>query len=242
MRYSHNIKAIRKRKHAFKISLVFTFFIVFLIAVLGFTTLNAQEFFLGFLDSLGRVITAYLIALVISILVVLLVTSTSFLESLFIPILDALQSFPSFALFPLLIVWFGRSSVDVIIILVLEMIWPMIFTFISAQKQIRNDILDASKIFGATKLKYLIFVLFPLLYPAIVTGSIVAWGEAWETIIAAEIIVNVPGVGNYLSLAGNNGQSNVLVIGILSLLLILFIINKYLWLSLLNASTKYQQE
>lgn len=122
------------------------------------------------------------------------------------------------------------------------MIWPLIFTILSAQKQIRTDVSEAAKVFGANNLKYLIYVLFPLLYPSIITGSIIAWGEAWETIIAAEIIVNVPGVGNYLSQAGNNSQSNVLVIGILSLLLILFIINKYLWLSLLNASSKYQQE
>lgn len=242
MRYSHNIRLIRKRKHVLKISAVFTIFILALIGILGFTTLNAQEFFFGFLQSLTRIVIAYFIVLFISIATVLFVTSTAFLESIFIPILDALQSFPSFALFPLLIVWFGKNSIDVIIILVLEMIWPLIFTILSAQKQIRTDVTEAAKVFGANKFKYLIYVLFPLLYPSIITGSIIAWGEAWETIIAAEIIANVPGVGNYLSQAGNNNQSNVLVIGILSLLLILFIINKYLWLSLLNASSKYQQE
>jgi len=242
VRYSHNIKTIRKRKHVFKISIFFTFILIILIIVLGFTALDAKQFFFGFLESLGRVITAYLFAITIAIITAILVTSTSFIESVFIPILDALQSFPSFALFPLLIVWFGKSSIDVIIILVLEMIWPILFTILSAQKQIKTDLLDASKIFGAKGIKYFLYFLFPLLLPAIVTGSIVAWGEAWETIIAAEIIVNVPGVGNYLSVAGNNNQTGILVIGIFILLLILFIINKYLWLSLLNISTKYQQE
>lgn len=242
MRYSHNIRLIRKRKHVFKISAVFSIFILVLIGVLGFTTLNAQEFFFGFLQSLTRIVIAYFIVLFISIVTVLFVTSTAFLESLFVPILDALQSFPSFAIFPLLIVLFGKSSIDVIIILVLEMIWPLIFTILSAQKQIRTDVSEAAKVFGANNFKYLIYVLFPLLYPSIITGSIIAWGEAWETIIAAEIIANVSGVGNYLSTAGANNQTNILIIGILSLLLILFLINKYLWLSLLNASAKYQQE
>ncbi|HKC14991.1 MAG TPA: ABC transporter permease subunit [Patescibacteria group bacterium] len=242
MRYTHNIKTIRKRKHVVKISVIFTILLVALILILGFTTLDAKQFFLGFLESFWRVIVAYLVAISIAIFTTIIITSTTTLESIFIPILDALQSFPSFALFPLLIVWFGRNSIDVIIILVLEMVWPILFTLLSAQKQIKTDLMEASKIFGAGGINYFLYVLLPLLFPAIVTGSIVAWGEAWETIIAAEIIVNVTGVGNYLSTAGNNNQTGVLVIGILLLLLILFIINKYIWLSLLNMSTKYQQE
>ena len=166
----------------------------------------------------------------------------SSLESIIIPILDALQSFPAFAIFPLLIIWFGRSSIDVVIILILEMIWPMIFTILSGQKQIKKDVLEAAKIFGAKGLRSLFYVTLPLLFPAIITGSIVAWGEAWETIIAAEIIVNVQGVGNYLSVAGQNNQINVLTIGILLLLFVLFILNKYIWLPLLNISTRYQEE
>ncbi len=242
MRYTHNIKAIRKRKHILKISAVITALLVILILFLGFTTLDAKQFFGGFLESSARVLIAYFVALAVAMVTVLFVTSTTAIESVFVPVLDALQSFPSFALFPLLIVWFGKGSLDVIIILVLEMIWPILFTLITAQKQIKQDITEASKIFGAKGIKYILYVLLPMLFPAIITGSIVAWGEAWETLIAAEIIVNVAGVGTYLTKAGSNGQTQVLIIGILLLLLILFIFNKYVWLPLLNMSTKYQQQ
>ena len=242
MRYTHNIRMIRKRKHVVTLSALITILTIILIIFLGFTTLDAKKFFLGFLDSLGRVIIAYFISLVISLATILIITSSEVMESISVPVLDALQSFPAFALFPLLIIWFGKSSLDVIIILVLEMIWPIIFTLLSSQKQIRGDLVEAAKIFGARGIKYLLYVLLPLLLPAIVTGSIVAWGQAWETIIAAEIIVNVSGVGNYLSVAGQNNQTSILVIGILLLLLILFIINKYIWLPFLNISTKYREE
>ena len=242
MRYTHNIKIIRKRKHTLKISLVLTIILAVLILFLGFTKLDAKLFFGGFLESSIRVLIAYFLALTIAVVTVLIVTSSLAVESVMVPILDAFQSFPAFALFPLLIVWFGKGSLDVIIILVLEMIWPIIFTLITAQKQIKQDLVEASKIFGAKGAKYIFYVLFPIMLPAIITGSIVAWGEAWETIIAAEIIVSVPGLGTYLAKAGNSGQTPVLIIGILLLLLLLFIINKYVWLSLLNTSTKYQQE
>lgn len=242
MRYTHNIKIIRRRKHAFKISFVFTLFILILIGILGFTLLDAKQFFLGFFESLLRVSLSYTITLFLAIGITLFVTASSTIEAFSLPILDVLQSFPSFALFPLFVVWFGRTSVVPVAILIITMIWPMIFTLITAQKQIRQDLLDAAKIYRASGNKFFLFVLFPLLFPAIITGSLIAWGEAWEAIIAAEIIVSVPGVGTYLAAAGTEHHTSILIIGILLLLLILFLINKYLWLSLLNISTKNQQE
>ena len=242
MRYTHGFKIIRKRKHVLSISLLITGVIIILILVLGFTVLDAKQFFFGFVESLLRVSFAYIISLTLAIILSLIVISSKTVENLTLPILDVLQSFPSFALFPLFVIWFGRTSVVTIFILIISMIWPILFTILSAQKQIKEELIEAAHSFGATGYKYLIYVSMPLLFPSIVTGSIVAWGEAWETIIAAEIIVGVPGVGTYLANSGQNVQSATLLIGIVLLLMILFIINKYVWLTLLNSSTKYQQE
>ena len=242
MRYTHSLRLIRKRKHVKKISLLITLFLIVLILVLGFTTLDAKQFFLGFLESLIRVTIAYLISIVLAISISLIVIASPKIEAITVPILDVLQSFPSFALFPLFVIWFGKTAAVTIFILIITMVWPILFTLLSSQKQIKEDLIEAAHSFGATGVKYLIYVLLPLLFPAIVTGSIVSWGEAWEAIIAAEIIVSIPGIGTYLAQAGTNNNSQILVIGIFLLLAILFLLNKYLWLPLLNLSTKYQQE
>jgi len=241
MRYSWGIHHIRQRRHVVKISLILSGLIILLILLLGFTTLDAAKFFGGFGLSLVRVVIAYFIALAIAIFTALTVTSSKVLESAFIPILDALQSFPAFALFPLLIVWFGRTAPVIIIILVIEMVWPILFTVLTAKKQIREDLIEAAHAFDVRGYNFLKWVLFPLILPGIVTGSIVAWGEAWETIIAAEIIVSISGVGTYLSTVASTNPKQM-VIGIGLLLLLLFLLNKYIWLPLLNRSTKYQQE
>lgn len=242
MRYTHGLKIIRQRKHALNISLIITAISIILILVLGFTALDAQKFFFGFFESLTRVTVSYVISLILAVVIALIVSSSKTIEGISVPILDVLQSFPSFALFPLFVLWFGRTALVTIIILIISMIWPILFTILSAQKQMRTDLVEAAHAFGAKGQKYLIYVLFPLMFPAIITGSIVAWGEAWEAIIAAEIIVNVPGVGTYLAQNGEKLNSTVLLIGILLLLMLLFILNKYIWLPLLNMSTKYQQE
>jgi NitT/TauT family transport system permease protein len=242
MRYTHSIVTIRKRKNVLTISIIFTIFLLAIILTLGFTALNAQQFFLGFILSLLRVSVAYIISLILALLIALFVFSSNKIEAISLPVLDVLQSFPSFALFPLFVVWFGRTAIVTILILIIAMIWPILFTLITAQKQLRQDLIEAAKMFGATGNKYILYVLLPLLFPAIITGSIVSWGEAWEAIIAAEIIIAIPGVGTYLAISASNNQTHILIIGILLLLLILFILNKYIWLPLLNISTKYQQE
>jgi NitT/TauT family transport system permease protein len=114
----------------------------------------------------------------------------------------------------------------------------MLFTILTGKKEIDEEILEAAHIFKAKGIAYYSSVFFPLLLPAIVTGSIIAWGEAWETIIAAEIIVNVPGVGTYLA-QNAESQPRVLAVGIIALMTILFLVNKYVWLKLLKKSTQY---
>lgn len=242
MRYTHGIHAIRSRKHVFKFSLIISFIILVLVFLLGFSELNAQKFFVGFAESLSRVTIAYFIALFLAVIISLGVTSSRVIEDIFVPVLDVLQSFPSFALFPLLVLWFGKSSVVTILILILAMIWPILFTILTSQKQIKESLSDAAKIYQAKNYKYTLYVLFPLIFPAVITGSLVAWGEAWETIIAAEIIVNIQGVGSYLADVAGSSRPEKLAIGIILLLLLLFLINKYIWLPLLNISTKYNQE
>ncbi len=242
MRYTHNFKLIRHRKHQVKISLIITAVLLILVLVLGFTKLDADQFFLGFFESLVRVTTAYFVSVILAVILSLIVMISRKVEEIMLPILDVMQSFPSFALFPLFVLWLGRTSIVTIFILIITMIWPILFTLLSAQKQMKEDLLEAAQFFGAKGWRYLVYVMFPLYLPALVTGSIVAWGEAWEAIIAAEIIVKVPGVGTYLAQSGDNLNSQVLLIGITLLLILLFILNKYIWLPLLNLTTKYQQE
>ncbi len=241
MRDKINFRILRHR-HLFTVSIAITIVVIGLIIFLGFTLLDARLFFFGFAQSLGRVLVAYVLSLILAILLALTATASSSVEEAMVPVLDALQSIPSFALFPLFVIWFGKTSIITIVILVINMIWPILFAILSAKKQIREDLLEAAQVFGARRFKYFGLVLIPLLFPSIISGSVVAWGEAWEAIIAAEILVNVVGVGSYLAFLGANNNQKILLVGITLLLMVLFILNKFIWIPLLNMSTRYQQE
>lgn len=241
MRYTHHFPVIRRRKHAVHLSLFFLLIIYIMIFVYGFSQVSAKEFTLGFLQSFFRVIAAYAISVSIALIIAIAVTGKKVVEDTALPILDALQSFPSFSILPLLLAFYGHSSGVAIFVLVIAMIWPILFSILTSLKSENEETLEAATVFGARGINRLVFVTLPLTLPALVTGSIVAWGEAWETVLAAEIIIQIPGVGTYLSRASENGQNTVLIIGILLLMVTLFIINKFFWIPLLNKSTQYQQ-
>lgn len=246
-RYGHPRKTHHarfwRRKHQRIIS--FTCIVVVLITLLLVsrnTTINWLEFYTFFLSSLLSVVIAYAIAAFLAMVLALASTKNKVVENLMVPVLDVAQSFPTFALIPLLIAIFGTNRWVVIFFLVITIIWPIVFTLISAIKTEREDLSQAATIYGAKGLKRLWYYRLPDMFPAFVTGSIIGWGEAWEALIGAEIIAKVLGVGSLLGHLGESGSVKQLILGIVMYLFLIFILNEIIWIPLLNISSRYQNE
>jgi len=251
MRYSAGLHTSKKHnilKYRWRSALVSWIWIIATLLVLSFlvniSSLDLGQMFGGFLLSLIRTTVAYLIAAFCAIVIALSITSSKTIENIFLPVFDVLQSFPSFALFPVLVVALQNSPETVIIsVLTITMIWPILFSIIGGIKNRRQDFEEAATIFGARGWKRLVYFTFPELMPSIITGSIVGWGEGWEFIIGAELLVKAHiGIGSYLGVLGENQQNLSLAFGIVILLLLLYIINRLIWLPLLSKATSYSSE
>lgn len=251
MRYSNILHSSRRHnvlKNHLKSSLISWGWIFLIISIISFLigsfSLDSKALLEGFAASLIRTSIAYILAVVTAIIIAILITSHKVLEDLFLPVFDVLQSFPSFALFPVLVIAL-KNSPEAIIILVLTitMIWPILFSIIGGVKNRREDWEEAATIFGAKGFKRLTHFTLPCLFPSIVTGSIVGWGEGWEFIIGAELLVKTKiGIGYYLGILGEGQKNLLLALGIVFLLMLLFIINKLFWLPLLNKATEFSSE
>lgn len=241
MRYSSHFKVSQIRRLSSRLIINLCVTAVIMVALFIIFRIDLSVFLGDFWLSLTRVSIGYVIALLLALVLTLVTLQTAISENILLPILDVLQSFPSFALIPLLAIYFGRSHTSVIIVLSIAMIWPILFATISAFKGIKPDLAEAATIFGAVGWKRLWYFTLPAISSGIVTGSIVAWGEAWDVIIGAEIILRTPGLGQYFSRFGETASIRpLLAIG--GLLLIIYLINKLLWLPLLTQVTKYQNE
>jgi ABC-type nitrate/sulfonate/bicarbonate transport system permease component len=190
--------------------------------------------------SFSRILISYLIAASLAWLFAILFYKGK-AEIIALPIFDVLQSFPTFAALPLAVFLWGPSNTTIIIFLTITIIWPIFFSIISSLKLIKQDWQEVTQITNLKGSNYLRKYLFPISIPGLVTGSIIGLGEGWEALVATEIIVGVRnGLGNFFDRFSNN--PTITVFGILGFLLIIFAINKTVWIPLLEKSHKMMEE
>ena len=188
-----------------------------------------------------RLALSYGVALVLGVSVALVVGWSPFGDALF-PFFDILQNLPSFALIPLFIYFLGFTDMMIILFAVSSIVWPILFSVLTAIKSAHADLNDAASIFGAHGIRRILYYLAPLSYPAILTGSIVGIAIGWESVIGAEIISDVSGFGAFIKGADVTGISQAAVAGMLAILVIVFIVNRLVWAPLLAGSNKRYAE
>ncbi|HYU64644.1 MAG TPA: hypothetical protein VEK36_00025, partial [Candidatus Paceibacterota bacterium] len=98
-----------------------------------------------------------------------------------------------------------------------------------------SDWQEAVAVSGLSGSAYVRYFLWPVSLPGLITGSIVGLGDGWEALIATEIIVRIKtGVGSFFQSFANN--PTMTFFGIFGFLLLIFSINKLVWLPLLEWS------
>ena len=212
------------------------------------------------LFSLSRLVTAYLIALGWTLAAGILIARSQRLSRWLAPIFDIGQSIPATALFPLVVIilvnpfrntpYLGVTlNFASIILLLTGMQWYLLFNIVGAVNSVPNDINEATKAYGVKGGRYVKQILIPAAFPAILIGSIQAWGGGWNALIVSEYIdpnANVPGLGSFLVEASN--LSNVLLSSVeifaalLAMTATVLAINRLVWRRLLRRADRYKFE
>lgn len=213
---------------------------IYLLVFSRLANLHAGELGVNVFLSFGRILLAYCIAVVLA-----WIFAASFYRgkrgAVALPIFDVLQSFPTFAVLPLAVYLFGASNVTVITFLVLTIIWPILFSIVSSLKLIKHDWEEAVEVSGVRGFDYVRLFLIPASVPGIITGSIIGIGEGWEALIATEIIAGIKnGLGSFFQTFSQNAA--VTTFGVLGFLVLIFSINKLVWLPLLEWSHRELEE
>lgn len=214
--------------------------LLFLLAFSQYAKIDTQRLFSDLSISFVRLLVAYFFAAILA-----WAGAISFYRGrramIALPIFDVLQSFPTFAALPLATYFWGPSSETVVVFLVLTIIWPIFFSLVSSLKLVRKDWEEAAAIAGLRGFDYIRRFLWPISLPGLITGSIIGLGEGWEALVATEIITGVKmGLGTFFSQYSQ--VPAITALGILSLLLFIFSINKVTWLPLLEWSHNRMEE
>ena len=237
-RSHHSFKLHKSRRY-------FLFYLFFLLIIIGTVIVIMAEtselpltaILTSLALSLYRLVVAYLISLVAAIGLAILVGNSKLGDAL-IPFFDLLQNLPSFALIPLFAFLFGYTNKMAIIFAASSILWPILFYMIHALMTARRDWSDAATVFGASGLKRVLYYSIPLSIPALVTGSIVGFSIGWEAVIGIEIIGLGNGIGSFLNSA-ISADRMAFSIGLATLLLVVLLLNRLVWMPLLKRSNLY---
>ena len=176
------------------------------------TDVTAFELAALTLLSLSRLLMAYAIALSWTLGAGILIARSQRLSRLLVPIFDIGQSIPATALFPIVVILlvdpfrnspllgFTLNLASVLLILT-GMQWYLLFNIVGAVNSVPNDLLEATAAYRIRGRRFVREILIPASFPAILIGSIQAWGGGWNALIVSEYIgpnANVPGLGSFL--------------------------------------------
>jgi NitT/TauT family transport system permease protein len=186
-----------------------------------------------------RVVLGYLASVSIALPLALLIYRRPRAGKVVLPAVEIVASVPATALFPLLVFALVPSvglEGTSILMLVTGMIWYLFFNILSGLRAIPPDLEEAAASFGLRRDQYYRRLVLPAMFPALVTGSITAFGGGWNALIVAEYFSSgtrtfqVPGIGDLLNIGNNEaGGLPLLLVALFTLILTVVSVNEVLW-------------
>lgn len=176
-------------------------------------------------SSLIRLVLGYPIACLLGGLLGLLAgLSRSFAQYLR-SLIAILQSIPPITWIPFLIILFGFGNIPIVTVIVIASFFPMALSVMNATEGVNKTHLEVARVLGANKAALLRKVYLPETLPAFITGAQVAFGNAWRSLIASEMVGGAAaGLGYGIRFAGETAQMggvlmHIVVIGAIASIL-----------------------
>ncbi|MBD0713382.1 ABC transporter permease, partial [Streptomyces sp. CBMA370] len=133
------------------------------------------------------------------------------------PAVTFLRTLPPLAYLSLLVIWFGIDESPKIWLLVIAALPPITAATAAAVRGVPGDLVEAARALGAGPLSVLLSVRLPAALPEILTGVRIAVGIAYTSVVAAETINGVPGIGGMIRDAQRYNQTDLVIAGLLAI-------------------------
>ena len=167
--------------------------------------------------SVRRILIGSGIGIVLGIAVGLVIGTVPVFRHAFEPFLTFLRQLPPLAYFSLLIIWLGIDESPKIWLLVIAAMPPIAVATAAAVSGIHEDHIHAAKSLGARRRDLVRLVVIPAALPEILVGIRIGVGVAYTSVVAAETVNGVPGIGGMIRDAQRYNQTDTVILGILLL-------------------------
>ncbi|MFE9252736.1 ABC transporter permease [Streptomyces sp. NPDC007088] len=164
--------------------------------------------------SLRRIAFGAGIGIASGVVLGLVMGTIGWVRSLFEPWVTFLRTLPPLAYFSLLIVWLGINEEPKITLLAVAAFPPVVVATTTAVVAVPRQLLEAARALGASGRDVIRDVVLPSALPEIFTGVRLAVGVAYSSLVAAELVNGLPGIGGMVKDAANYNNTPVVLVGI----------------------------
>jgi len=137
-------------------------------------------------------------------------------EALLNPAFLLLRPIPPLAWIPLAIVWLGLEDGSKILVIFVAAFVPSVINSYTGVRNIDTPVMEASQMLGVRGWRLVRQVLIPASLPMIFTGLRLSLQASWTTLVAAELVGAVTGLGQILNQAAQDIFPAMILVGMIS--------------------------
>jgi len=141
------------------------------------------------------------------------------------PLFDLIKPIPGIAWIPVAITLFGIGLIPKVLVIGLATLIPSVVNSYTGICQTKDVHIWVAEVFGASKIKTLFLVAIPSAIPYLMTGMKVALGNAWATIVGAEMLAANMGLGYLITLCRGIYRTDVIIAGMICIGIVGAILN-----------------
>ena len=212
--------------------------------------LSALPVYAGY--SLLRIALAYVLSLLFAVTYGYIAAYRPGAERFMSPLLDVLQSIPVLSFLPgvmlaMAALFPGRQlgvEMGAVLLIFTGQVWNMAFSFYASLKSIPREMREAATIYRFNWWQRFIQIELPFATIGLVWNSMMSVAGAWFFLMACEQFgdFRLPGLGSYLQSAADNGDTRSILLGIVTMVAVIVLIDQFVWRPVIAWAEKFKME
>ena len=137
-------------------------------------------------------------------------------EALINPVFLIIRPIPPLAWIPLAILWLGLGDAAKIMVIWFSAFVPSVINAFTGVRNIDRPVIEAARMLGTPRWRLITEVIAPAASPMIFTGLRLSLQASWTTLVAAELVGALAGVGFVLNMAQQDIYPGMILVGMLT--------------------------
>ena len=137
-------------------------------------------------------------------------------EAIINPVFLIIRPIPPLAWIPLAILWLGLGDGAKILVIWFSAFVPSVINSFAGVRAIDRPIIEAARMLGTPRWRLVCEVIAPAASPMIFTGLRLSLQASWTTLVAAELVGALVGVGFVLNMAQQDIYPAMILVGMLT--------------------------